>query len=178
MKFTLDECKRLSTDDIKKALRQEDINSLRETVRNFGVYEGHRMVAASYRGSLHAEYRLLHGEGKVSPIQNLMNKAPEAGCIVFFTLYSPCLSQCVNTGDYFNIIKELSVFDKLNEAQRAFVFRNTYFDDKKRTDDEIWAGWRALDEKMALFNCKNSICRRCFIKPVRGGKSLPVQQCR
>lgn len=177
MKFNLSECNRLSTDDIKQALRQEDINSLRETVRNFGIYQGHRMVAASYKGSLHAEYRLLHGEREVYPVQNLMNQAPAAGCIVFYTLYSPCLSQCVNIEHYLNIIDALSVFDQVNETQRAFVFRNIYSDDKERTEKEIWEGWRALNKKMTLYNCKNGTCRQCFTKPDHGGESLPVQQC-
>ncbi|XP_040204133.1 uncharacterized protein LOC120936088 [Rana temporaria] len=183
VKFTLGECRRLSPEVIKQALSQEDIESLRDTVYKFGVYNGPRMVAASYSDSqvsqptLHAEYRLLHGEGNVSPIQNLMNKAPEAGCVVFFSLYSPCLSRCVNIENDFNIIKELSVFDNVNEAQRAFVFRNIYSDDKKRPDNEIVDGWRSLNERMTLFNCKNGNCDRCFIRPVGGKESLVVRKC-
>ncbi|XP_068089291.1 uncharacterized protein [Hyperolius riggenbachi] len=178
VKLAATECRQLNENTIREALtlNQRQLNDLRNTVRNYGIYEGRRIVAASYSNETprnHAEYRLLESVNRApSPVQNLLNRGSRAGCVVFYSLYSPCLTRCVNERRPYNIINELDVFNGIAEGNKAFVFRDVYSEDIDRSPTEIWQAWGALNNRMTLYRCTDNNCIRCFQEGLFTGQCL------
>ncbi|XP_069830237.1 uncharacterized protein [Dendropsophus ebraccatus] len=167
VKFTDQECnKDLQTGDFDEALNVEKSAGIPDKVVKKEIYIGNRMVAASYkkekRYEVHAESRLLNplsDTGK-SPISTLLEKNPAAGCVVFFSLNSPCVQTCTDPKGKYNII------DKLNRVNlpgnRVFAYTKVFEKDKKRPENEVWKNWGELDAKMSLLRCSGNNCIKCF----------------
>ncbi|XP_069830235.1 uncharacterized protein [Dendropsophus ebraccatus] len=167
VKFTPDEC--------DNGLQEEDVRAaLGDTTRNevilslCRIYKGTRMVAAAPLqgieingkiGNVHSEYRLLDG-GDNSPIGSLLRSPPRAGCVLFFSLNSPCVETCTRPGGRYNIIKMLDNTQGLptDISNRAFIFRNVFHHDMGK-DISTWA---TLNHVFPLFRCNNNQCTKCF----------------
>ncbi|OCT97296.1 hypothetical protein XELAEV_180095221mg, partial [Xenopus laevis] len=164
--FTVAQCRQLADADLRDALRQEDAANLVMTVADQQIYRGTKMVAASYlqidnQHAVHAEARLLNGEGNApSPVQDLINRNEDRGCVLFYTLNSPCTGLCVRIGGQYNILNKLNVFDNINN--RALVYNDVYFADLTRKEDIVWAAWAAVNARIGFYRCFNNRCVRCF----------------
>uniref|UniRef100_A0A8C5QMC1 Uncharacterized protein n=1 Tax=Leptobrachium leishanense TaxID=445787 RepID=A0A8C5QMC1_9ANUR len=161
--FTSSECNSLTKDVIDKALIGDKRNNVRNKVLKQEIYEGQRLIMASYKekvGSVweHAEYRLLHkpSVNTLSPVEKLLNKNPKDGCALFFTLNSPCQQYCTNTTGKYDIIKDLDQFNKINSA--AFVFHKVY--EEKRVTTCCSNSLKPIDEKVPVYRC-NDKCHKC-----------------
>ncbi|XP_040282978.1 uncharacterized protein LOC120997106 isoform X2 [Bufo bufo] len=168
VKFTADECNRgLTNQVLREALQRENSNNLVQTVNNYGIYEGNRMVAASYlkQGSYteHSEYRLLTPENS-SPISRLLQREPVAGCAIFYSLNSPCITKCIRPNGKYNIINLLQSVTNVPQ-DKVFAFRQVFWYDADKP--QTWASWRTLNNYMPLYRCNGNNCIRCFTNGVQ-----------
>ncbi|XP_075066342.1 uncharacterized protein LOC142153022 [Mixophyes fleayi] len=176
VKFSEDQCKELNGNDIDKALKQdvEKASEIRNNVTNSKIYIGTNLVMASYKDikknrrntiRRHAERRLLTSEdsGPV-PVSSLLDSKPEAGCAIFYTLYSPCTKACANLEVDYNIIDKFYLFESVKDT--SFVFGSVYFTEKKK--EEVWLSFERINKKMPLYRCSNANCMKCFEKQNNG----------
>ncbi|XP_071995805.1 uncharacterized protein [Engystomops pustulosus] len=177
VKFSTDECnKGLSAQAISDALKEDKSAGIPEKVRKKEIYQGNLMVAASYvkekRYDIHSESRLLNNlpGSTESPISNLLKKAPVAGCVVFFSLNSPCVQTCTDPKGKYNIIDKLNRVNLPAPQSRAFAYSKVFERDKKRPEDEVWRNWEALNNKISLHRCNGNNCIKCFNNGVRDAK--------
>ncbi|XP_066450506.1 uncharacterized protein [Eleutherodactylus coqui] len=179
VKFTAKECnkdKGLQTSDIKAALRKDKSAGIRDKVVNKEIYQGDRMVAASYTKNetcnVHSEYRLLTSlsDSTGSPISRLLNITPTAGCVVFFSLNSPCVQTCTRPGGKYNIIDLLNTVNLPGPDSRAFAYTKVFFWDKQKPEYEVWRNWGTLNAKMTLLRCSENNCIKCFNNGVKDKK--------
>lgn len=171
--FSKQECQSLSSNNQDlEILQKEDADKMTNALNNGKkIYEGNQMVLATYGDpGFHSEYRLLfEGESKVSgvsPVQQLLNTNGNADCAIFYTLNSPCVGICANTENSRNVINKLSVFDKFKN-NKAFVYSIIYVMDllnKKAGQEKIWNGLTEINNKMDVYRCFASKCRKCFEK--------------
>lgn len=177
VKFTVEECnKDLQTQDLDTALNVDKSAGIRGKVVNKEIYEGNRMVAASYvkmkKYDIHSESRLLNnlpGSTK-SPISKLLETTPAAGCVVFFSLNSPCVQTCTDPEGKYNIIDKLNKVNLPESNSRAFAYTKVFDKDKKKPEDEVWKNWGALNAKMTLLRCSGNNCIKCINNGVRDNK--------
>ncbi|XP_056407740.1 uncharacterized protein LOC130303243 [Hyla sarda] len=170
VKFTKDECNRgLTYEVLQEALKGEDAVKIYDKVSNYGIYEGQRMVVSSYleqeKFVIHAEYRLLDPNFN-SPITRLLSHQPTAGCAIFFSWDSPCVSKCLLHKGNYNIIDKLRTVNAL-PVDRVFAFGKVFWQDKERPKEEVWASWRSLDQYIGLMRCDANNCIHCFINGVQ-----------
>ncbi|OCU00069.1 uncharacterized protein cbm20.L [Xenopus laevis] len=164
--FTADQCINLNIEDLMNALREENASVLVKMVKSKKIYEGPRMVAASYlrldNGSaVHAEARLLNGKGGApSPVQNLLNINQDKGCVLFYTLNSPCTRYCAKVGGRYNILSRLDIFNGIQN--RALVYNEVYHDEFDKNETDVWAAWAAINRRIDFYRCTNNQCYRCF----------------
>ncbi|XP_077345313.1 uncharacterized protein LOC143989156 [Lithobates pipiens] len=123
--FSKQECDSLSNNNNLQILKNEDPAGITDALNNTQkIYQGRQMVLATYgeRG-FHSEYRLLFplsNKSNVSPVEQLVNTNPNANCVIFYSLNTPCVGICTNTTNGRNIIQKLPVFNKYNN-NKAFV---------------------------------------------------------
>lgn len=172
--FTKEECDSLSSNNNNlQILKKEKANEITEALNNDDkIYQGSQMVFATYKKEeeknfqIHSEYRLLFPplKNSVSPVQNLMNKNPEAVCAIFYTLNSPCLGKCANSTNPRNILEKLSDFQKF-QNNKAFVYQQLfYWDVNNKGKDDIWDGLTQVNNKMDVYRCSLNKCFKCFEK--------------
>ncbi|CAH2245434.1 Hypothetical predicted protein [Pelobates cultripes] len=160
--FDKTECEQLTDQNIKDALKNDKANDVRNKVLSHTseIYEGSRMVMASYKElgnnqREHSEHRLLYPapDSTVSPVENLLNKAPTE-CAIFFTLNSPCQAYCTKPNGPYEIVSKLDQFSKINN--RAFVYDQVY-------NDKICFAkcMESVDKKMPVYRCDKT-CFECF----------------
>ncbi|XP_075719905.1 uncharacterized protein LOC142760601 [Rhinoderma darwinii] len=181
VKFTVTECnKDLQTKDFNEILKIDKDAGIPGKVFNKDekkkeIYEGNRMVAASFikEGTydIHSEFRLLTPDS-TSPIIKLLAKSPPAGCVVFFSLSSPCVKTCTNPKGRYNIIDKLNKVKLPESKNRAFAYTKVFIHDKKRPEADVWNNWGELDKKMTLLRCSGNNCIKCFNNGVKDGKCL------
>ncbi|KAM4042625.1 uncharacterized protein ACNLHF_013212 [Anomaloglossus baeobatrachus] len=177
VKFNEDECnKGLQTQDIEKALIADVAAGIPDTVEKKEIYQGDQMVAASYvkekNYDIHAESRLLNAlpGSTESPISNLLNENPKAGCVVFYSLNSPCVQTCTDLKGKYNIIDKLNKVNLPEPNSRAFAYTKVFDKDKKRPEEDVWINWKALDAKIKLLRCSGDECIQCLVNGVRDEK--------
>ncbi|XP_066445236.1 uncharacterized protein [Eleutherodactylus coqui] len=177
VKFNEEECnKGLQTSDINAALQTDKSAGIRGKVVKKEIYEGNRMVAATYiktkKYDIHAESRLLNSlpDSTESPISKLLNKPPTAGCVVFFSLNSPCVQTCTDPVGKYNIIDKLNRVNLPGPDSRAFAYTKVFAKDKQKPEDEVWKNWGALNAKMTLLRCSGNNCIKCFNNGVKDEK--------
>ncbi|XP_069584613.1 uncharacterized protein [Ranitomeya imitator] len=177
VKFTDDECNNgLQTQDIDKALKVDVSAGIRGKVEKKEIYQGNQMVAASFEKNkkfdIHAESRLLNTlpGSTESPISNLLKKTPAAGCVVFFSLNSPCVQTCTDPKGKYNIIDKLNKVNLPGSNSRAFAYTKVFEKDKKKPEEEVWKNWEALNAKIHLYRRSGNNCIKCFNNGVRDKK--------
>ncbi|XP_077149223.1 uncharacterized protein LOC143810241 [Ranitomeya variabilis] len=177
VKFADNECnKGLQTQDIDKALKVDVSAGIRGKVEKKEIYQGNQMVAASFEKNkkfdIHAESRLLNTlpGSTESPISKLLKKTPAAGCVVFFSLNSPCVQTCTDPKGKYNIIDKLNKVNFPGSNSRAFAYTKVFEKDKKKPEEEVWKNWEALDAKIHLHRCSGNNCIKCFNNGVRDKK--------
>ncbi|XP_053314709.1 uncharacterized protein LOC128482812 [Spea bombifrons] len=163
VKFTPAQCAALSENDIAAALNGENIQNVKNAMNSQSIYSGTQMVMATYKDlgnnkREHSEHRLLYppSRSSVSPAQDLMNRQPAAGCVLFYTYNSPCNAYCTNPNGRFNIVDKLSVFGTNN---KAFVFNQVYQEQNINCCHETRL--KSVDKQMPLYRCTNN-CIKCF----------------
>ncbi|XP_075451470.1 uncharacterized protein LOC142492589 [Ascaphus truei] len=165
---TPSQCSELTNENIQEALKHESANDFLLRLRASEIYNGRNLVAATFRDignkRQHAEARLLFPEnqGGISPVQALLNSEPKAGCVLFYTLNSPCTGVCAKPGGEYNIIDQLDVFASYNN--RAFVYNDVYHVDFNRPHDTVHNAWSAINKKVPLYRCFTGHCVKCFDK--------------
>ncbi|XP_063296847.1 uncharacterized protein LOC134585374 isoform X2 [Pelobates fuscus] len=162
IKFTDAECTNMNNENIRRALENDKVADVSSKLSdNSDIFQGDRMVAAKLLQKkvkkklirVHAESRLLSG-----PVENLLNKAPPAGCAIFFTHNSPCHEHCTKPNGPYNIVDRLGQFNSINN--RAFVYRQVY-DEKQIENCCPKERLKSIDDKMPLYRCTNN-CIACF----------------
>ncbi|XP_053565442.1 uncharacterized protein LOC128655880 [Bombina bombina] len=167
VKFSNNQCNTLTDENIANVLNVEN-PVWDEIFKNDQIYSGTNLVMAKYRNpnnnkkdAEHAEYRLFYptGSSTVSPVENLMNTGAKAGCVLFFTLNSPCVGRCAVTNGEYSILDKLNVLSKIDD--RALVYNTFFNSDQKRPVKEVWKAWAAVDKIIPMYRCDNNSCSRC-----------------
>ncbi|KAK9961824.1 hypothetical protein ABG768_007224 [Culter alburnus] len=133
------------------------------------VYRGTELIAAGVHRDAHSEH-LLMNPPNTSPLTNLMNTNRD-GCVVFYTLNSPCISRCLNNNYINNIIQGLN---KLNAYQgiKAFVFSNIFTNDQN--SQNLRTELQKIADRVPLYRCNYGSCILCG----QPGSNIPViDQC-
>ncbi|KAE8630971.1 hypothetical protein XENTR_v10001037 [Xenopus tropicalis] len=166
--FTTAQCRELTDANLRDALRQENADDLMTTIEQHRIYIGTQIVAASFLrlnngGAMHAEARLLNGEGEApSPVADLLNRNQDKGCVLFYTLNSPCTGVCARIGGEYNILDRLTdVFNRINN--KALVYNDVYIGDLNRKPDTVWDAWKEINARIPFYRCFSRNCYRCFI---------------
>ncbi|XP_072000055.1 uncharacterized protein [Engystomops pustulosus] len=174
VKFTPDECNiGLHETTLQTALGGISGADVRTILGNTKpIYQGDRMVAAApidrtlpnrkkYKD--HAEYRLLEPENN-SAIRGLLNNNVQTGCVIFFSVLSPCVGKCTNPYSPYSIITRLGNVNLPNiHNARAFAFRIPYKTERSHpTEEQIWNSWANMNNVMPLYRCRNQRCTNCF----------------
>lgn len=94
---------------------------------------------------------------KGSPLTYLLNKKKD-GCVVFYTLNSPCIDRCLNKKHKDNIIPGL---DELKEYQgiKAFVYSNINTKDKGK--ENLREALKKIADRVPLYRCNQQGCILC-----------------
>ncbi|XP_053565444.1 uncharacterized protein LOC128655881 [Bombina bombina] len=173
VKFSANQCNSLTNENIAKVLNVENPN-WDEIFNNDQIYQGTNLVMAKFRKQSnnkkdveHSEYRLLYptGSSTLSPVENMMNTGAKAGCVLFFTLNSPCVGRCALPNGEYSILGKLDVFSKIND--RALVYNKFFNSDQKRPVKEVLKAWDAVDKKIPMYRCDNNGCSRCSENDVK-----------
>ncbi|XP_077345303.1 uncharacterized protein LOC143989149 [Lithobates pipiens] len=167
--FSEQECDSLSNNNNLQILQNEDPAGIADALNNKQeIYAGTQMVLATYgeRG-FHSEYRLLFplsNKSNVSPVEQLVNTNPNANCVIFYSLNTPCVGICADTTNGRNIIQKLQVFNKFNN-NKAFVYSIVYvmdFINQNIGKEKIWEGLKEMNNNMDVYRCFPKKCIRCF----------------
>ncbi|XP_075451471.1 uncharacterized protein LOC142492590 [Ascaphus truei] len=167
-KFTPAQCNDLTDKNIRIALKDENAKDFLAKLGKSEIYQGTNLVAATFRKFdnvrvQHSEARLLFPANPkgTSPVESLLRNGPAAGCVLFYTLNSPCIGVCAKPNGKYNIIDQLNVF--LPYKNRAFVYRDVYHVDQKNPDvTVVEKAWSEINKKMPLYRCFNKNCVKCF----------------
>ncbi|KAG9466448.1 hypothetical protein GDO78_016618 [Eleutherodactylus coqui] len=177
VKFTGEECSGgLQLNVLQQVMGNINAADVLRTVRSGEIYEGTRMVAAAPKdivlpngnvGTEHSEFRLLNPDNN-SPISRLLASAPAAGCVIFYSLNSPCVNTCTAPYGRYNIIDKLNHHRLPNNIQdKAFSFRNVFRYDQDRDAEIVWRNWNNLNNVMNLYRCPGNNCMKCVVNGVR-----------
>ncbi len=93
-----------------------------------------------------------------SPLTELMNRRND-GCVVFYTLNSPCINRCLNNNNHNkNIIPGL---DRLSAYQgiKAFVYTYIYRHDQNKPN--LRQKLQMIANRVPLYRCNQQGCILC-----------------
>ncbi|XP_063786128.1 uncharacterized protein LOC134934684 [Pseudophryne corroboree] len=168
VKFSEEQCKQLNNGDIAAALKKDSSQKVNNAFHRQEIYQGTNMVFASFQDiidnnrkkkRLHAEYRLLYPDATgLSPVQKLLNTAPSAGCVIFYTYLSPCTNTCTLPNGPLNIVDRLPVFEHNND--RSFVFNCVY--NREQSKDTVCEALDRIDKLIPVYRCSKKSCLKCF----------------
>lgn len=133
------------------------------------VYRGTELIAAGVHKDAHSEY-LLMNPPKGSPLTYLMNKKKD-GCVVFYTLNSPCIDRCLNKKHKDNIIPGLN---ELKEYQGIKAFVYTYIYNKDQSKENLREELQKIADRVPLYRCDQLGCILCG-EP--GSNKKEIDQC-
>ncbi len=105
-----------------------------------------------------------------SPLTELMNRRND-GCVVVYTLISPCINRCLNNNHNDNIIPGLN---KLSAYQgiKAFVYTYIYRHDQNKTN--LHEKLQMIADHVPLYRCNQQGCILCG-EPGTNGRV--IDQC-
>ncbi|XP_051719353.1 uncharacterized protein si:dkey-96g2.1 isoform X2 [Ctenopharyngodon idella] len=140
------------------------------TVPNsMNVYRGRQVIAAGFHTNAHSEHLLMNPTNN-SPLTNLMNTNRD-GCVVFYTLNSPCLNRCLNNNNINNILQSLVELNAYNGI-KAFVYTSIYTYDQNSRG--LRNGLQQIANRVPLYRCDRGSCILCG----RPGSNIQViDQC-
>ncbi len=134
------------------------------------VYRGHELITAGHSNAKHSEDLLMNPPNN-SPLTELMNKRKD-GCVVFYTLNTPCINRCLNNNNHNkNIIPGL---DRLSAYQgiKAFVYTYIYRHDQNKTN--LHEKLQMIADRVPLYRCNQQGCILCG-EP--GPNTRVIDQC-
>lgn len=123
-------------------LTDEAINA----INNNQVYESDNLIAAKpIKGPHpeHSEFRLMQC------LQKILGKGDD--CVVYFTVNSPCLKTCLDSGPY-SIIASLQQLEKYNGI-KAFAFKDIWRFDKR---NKVIAKLKEIALGLPYYECKRN----------------------
>lgn len=139
---------------------------MREHLETNLIYEGTELIVATFSKDRHSE-DLLMNPAKKSPLTNLLTKKGLDGCVVFYTLLSPCIDKCLSNNNN-NILPGLDEL-KVHTGIKAFAFTHIYSPDQDKNDLRAELG--KVAERVPLY--------RCFYKCILCGKpgsTTPIKE--
>ncbi|XP_059369891.1 uncharacterized protein LOC132107736 [Carassius carassius] len=120
------------------------------------VYRGTELIAAGRHRDAHSEYLLMNPQNN-SPLRDLMNKKKD-GCVVFYTLISPCIDRCLNNNVNNNIIPGLDEL-KAYQGIKAFVYTYIYNNDQNK--ENLHEELKKISDCVPLYRCNQKGCIPC-----------------
>ncbi|KAA0701742.1 hypothetical protein E1301_Tti023108 [Triplophysa tibetana] len=101
---------------------------------NNNIYNGKDLIAAGTTKDEHSEFLLMARNGEESALESLL-KNREDGCVIFYTLLSPCIDGCLKNENIISGLQKL----KEHTGIKAFVFTHIYVNDKDKENlkDEL-----------------------------------------
>ncbi|XP_052437494.1 uncharacterized protein LOC127976943 [Carassius gibelio] len=145
--------------DFLREDRNVDVRKIISADKN-PVYEGKELIAAGVQTTpnpAHSEFLLMNPPDD-SPLTRLLNKRKN-GCVVFYTLNSPCMKTCLNDRGKFNIIGGLNKLKNYGGI-KAFVFKNIWHHDRNRTN-ELREKFQMIASHIPLYRCEPENCTLC-----------------
>lgn len=91
------------------------------------IYNGEELIAAGVTKDKHSEILLMARNGGESALTSLLKKR-QNGCVIFYTLLSPCIDGCLQNEEVLLGLMNL----KQHAGIKAFVFTHIFDKDKKK----------------------------------------------
>lgn len=120
------------------------------------VYRGQEIITAGHSNNKHSEYLLMHPPNH-SPLTDLMNRRND-GCVVFYTLNSPCIARCLNNSHTDNIIQGLNKL-RAYKGIKAFAYTYIYKNDQKNPN--LRQKLEIIADRVPLYRCTKQGCILC-----------------
>lgn len=144
---------------LNEELEKENVKNIIKADEN-PVYEGKELIAAGVQkkpNPAHSEFLLMNPPNN-SPLTRLLNKRKD-GCVVFYTLNSPCIDTCLNAKNTYNIIEGLNKL-KAYQGTKAFAFKNIWIHDQNR-QNELKEKLKEITSRIPLYRCNGGACTLC-----------------
>lgn len=122
---------------------------------NNNLYNGTELIAAGTTKDEHSELLLMARNGEESVLDSLL-KNREDGCVIFYTLLSPCIDGCLKNENIISGLQKL----KEHTGIKAFVFTHIYDNDegKKNLRDELMK----IADYVPLYRCGPTVGDTCI----------------
>ncbi|XP_016364501.1 uncharacterized protein LOC107705624 [Sinocyclocheilus rhinocerous] len=117
------------------------------------VYKGTELIAAGRHKDAHSEYLLMNPPNK-SPLTHLMNKKKD-GCVIFYTLNSPCIDKCLNSDIIIKGLNELKAYQGIKAFVYTYIFKNDQ--NHKNLQKEL----KKIAQRVPLYRCNKEGCNSC-----------------
>ncbi|XP_056329941.1 uncharacterized protein LOC130241959 [Danio aesculapii] len=117
------------------------------------VYQGTELIAAGVHRNAHSEHLLMNPPFN-SPLTHLLNKRND-GCVVFYTLISPCVDKCLNSNVVLSGLCELENY----QGMKAFVY--TYIYNKDQNKQNLRNELQKIANRVPLYRCGRNGCIYC-----------------
>lgn len=136
---------------------------------NDRIYQGQQLIGAkpkripSTTANYHSEYLLLvkshpPGPSPNDPLMRNLLHTDQNGCVIFYTVNSPCVKSCSTPYTSNSIISALDMF-RSHEGRKAFVFKKVW------KYDENSVQWmnniKEINSRVPLYRCDDNGCTPC-----------------
>ncbi|XP_068069908.2 uncharacterized protein [Danio rerio] len=117
------------------------------------VYQGTELIAAGVHKDAHSEHLLMNPPND-SPLTHLLNNSNN-GCVVFYTLNTPCVGKCLNSDVVLSGLRELQNY----QGMKAFVY--TYIYNKDQNNGNLRNALQKIANRVPLYRCGRNGCIYC-----------------
>ncbi|XP_056330035.1 uncharacterized protein LOC130242041 [Danio aesculapii] len=147
-----EQCRRGFIPSQKTFLTNDMLKNVKLYLQKKPVYRGTELIAAGHKKA-HSEHLLMNPPNN-SPLKHLLNK-PNGGCVVFYTVLSPCVEKCLQSEVILAGLEELKKY----QGMKAFVYTHIYNKDKDKRNlrDEL----KKIADRVPLYNCNLQCCVFC-----------------
>ncbi|XP_016419901.1 uncharacterized protein LOC107749302 [Sinocyclocheilus rhinocerous] len=145
-------------------------NDVRQSLQeSLHIYVGTELIAAGVLGNKHSE-DLLMNPPNGSYLTQLLKKKGLDGCVVFYTLNSPCIDNCLSNNED-SILPGLAEL-KAHTGIKAFAFKHIYQWDQNKNNLPAELG--KVAERVPLYRC----FYECILCGKPGSSTITKESCR
>ncbi|XP_052437514.1 uncharacterized protein LOC127976961 [Carassius gibelio] len=146
-------------------------NNVRQDLQKFiPIYSGTELIAAGVFLGKHSEDLLMNPPNE-SYLKKLLAKKGSDGCVVFYTLNSPCIDKCLSDNDD-SILKGLNELNA-HTGIKAFAFKHIYEFDQTQNKSILRAELGKVAELVPLYRC----FYECILCGIPGASTPIAEEC-
>ncbi|KAA0701736.1 hypothetical protein E1301_Tti021203 [Triplophysa tibetana] len=147
------------------------IDDVKTTIENNEVYKSNNLIAAKAlkgESTQHSEYRLMNY------LKNILNV--KDGCVIFFTVNSPCLDRCLAEEGKYTIKSSLTKLQNY-KGVKALAFKKVWMHDKV---EKLKERLTAIAPDLPCYQCENNKAKCVLLYQVgqyAAAINVPAGQC-